>query len=108
MLNFVSFQSQFIRHDTPHPRDLKARHPKITMHKIKDAGHLDGIVIKSRKSFTVCLLVILKTIIIILHLKKLLYSGGLREMWFSGNARQKRGTYCNYKTCIKPNLLIGQ
>ncbi|XP_068737524.1 protein scribble homolog [Montipora capricornis] len=45
-------ESQFIRHDTPHPRDLKARHPKITMHKIKDAGHLDGIVIKSRKSFT--------------------------------------------------------
>ena len=49
-----SLQSQFIRHDTPHPRDLKARHPKITMHKIKDSGHLDGVVIKSRKSLTVC------------------------------------------------------
>ena len=49
---FFSFlQSQFIRHDTPHPRDLKARHPKISMHKMhKD---LDGVVIKSRKSFTV-------------------------------------------------------
>lgn len=45
-------ESQFIRHDTPHPKDLKARHPKIIMHKIKDAGHLDGVVIKSRKSFT--------------------------------------------------------
>ncbi|KAJ7325632.1 neurotransmitter receptor transport postsynaptic membrane to endosome [Desmophyllum pertusum] len=47
-------ESQFIRHDTPHPKDLKARHPKITMHKIKGSDHLpmDGIIIKSRKSFT--------------------------------------------------------
>lgn len=43
-------ETQFVRHDTPHPRDLKARHPKISMHKMhKD---LDGVVIKSRKSFT--------------------------------------------------------
>ncbi|XP_078383330.1 protein scribble homolog isoform X2 [Oculina patagonica] len=47
-------ETQFIRHDTPHPRDLKARHPKITMHKIRGSDHLpvDGVVIKSRKSFT--------------------------------------------------------
>ena len=27
------FQTDFVRHDTPHPKDLKARHPKIFSHK---------------------------------------------------------------------------
>lgn len=46
-------ESTFIRHDTPHPRDLKSRHPKITMHKVhKGTDPVDGVILKSRKSFT--------------------------------------------------------
>ena len=39
ILNFL-FQTHFVRHDTPHPRELKARHQKF----LKDRN-IDGHVI---------------------------------------------------------------
>ncbi|XP_076307315.1 protein lap4-like isoform X2 [Tachypleus tridentatus] len=34
-------ETQFVRHDTPHPRELKARHPKLFVHKGKNIdGHV--------------------------------------------------------------------
>ena len=50
------FQTQFVRHDTPHPKELKARHPRMLMHhvKVQPGKGIDGNVIRSKKgSFTV-------------------------------------------------------
>lgn len=39
MMSFLTFKSPFVRHDTPHPKELKARHAKMHTKRTID-GHI--------------------------------------------------------------------